>query len=114
MSMNLQKFGEKLPAIVALYEEHCLNNQSKDTVRRLLLRRQEIIDMLEQNWFAEFRIGSRWDSQSKLSFSYNEGAVWVFFLPNFDTDDRNWTMQNEADKQKEIFETAVKKILDGE
>lgn len=111
-SMELKEFGEKLPAIVALYEEHCWNRENPRSVAKFFRHSTSKILEILKGWWDAFRIGSRWSEHTKLELYYRNWIISVLLRLNFDPWGKSWSIYKEALREEELFNAAVKKILD--
>jgi hypothetical protein len=110
--LNINTFTQaQAGRILELYAEIVGGNVSFMSANYL---HQKIIDTKGSNaWYDGFRLGSRWDHHSKLSFRRDrDGNFTALFNPNFDPRDRkteNPRYQAALDAGRR-FEEAVKAL----
>jgi hypothetical protein len=109
--MKLENLREQdLVEIVRLYEEHC--GFGRDFRDAMYQRPSTVLEHLREQGREEYRIGSRWDSHSKIYFETDfEDNVVVRFNSNFDPRDRKAKQYRDAEKSGEAFVKAAMQYL---
>jgi hypothetical protein len=104
---------EHLVEVVRLYEEHCGPGRDIRNFRDAMYQTPSmVLEHLRKHGGEEYRIGSRWDSNSKIYFETDsEGNVAVRFYSNFDPRDRQGKEYEEAEKSGETFVKAAMQYL---
>lgn len=102
---------EHIMGILGIYEEHCGFGRKLENV--IYENPSSIIEKLVKLKFLEYRIGSRWDGNSKLYLQIDlDGNLTVGFNSNFDIKDRNGKKYEEAQKAGNNFTECTAKYLD--
>ncbi|GEM_PF-3478109 len=110
--MKLEELTERdLVEIVRLYEEYC---GFRRDFRQALYHHtpSQVLGGLRELRFLEYRIGSRWDSNSKVYFKVDRGKVIVSFNLNFDPKDRAGPEYEKAKLAGERFVRKVREYLE--
>jgi|WetSurMetagenome_2_1015567.scaffolds.fasta_scaffold1449397_1 hypothetical protein len=110
--MNLSDLKESdLVEIVRLYEQYVGDGRGYDDA--MFQQKPEwVLDDLKTGRNDEYRIGSRWDYNSKLHFRTDfKGNLSVWFNPNFNPEDRETPECKEAEIAGEEFTKAAMAYL---
>ena len=109
--MNIKDLKPKhLVEIVRLYEQYC--GRGRDFERALYTSPKQMLSHLKEDCDIDYRIGSKWDSNSKLCLKYDiDGTISVWFNSNFDPHYRTGQRYETAEKAGQDFEDTVKNYL---
>lgn len=105
--MKVHKLTQQhIDQIAELYEKYCGNPSNVLCIKQETVER---IKALVMSGNASWRIGSRWDAQSKLNINLvKDNEIDVEFRPNFDPKDRKRTEYQAALRAAVEFRDAVR------
>ncbi len=101
---------EHLVETLRLYEEHCGSGRS--FIDAMYQEPETVLGHLRKHRSRDYRIGSRWDEQSKIYFETDfEGNVVVRFNSNFHQRYRQGPKYEEAEQAGKEFVKVVMEYL---
>ena len=107
---------EHVVYIVSLYEQHCGWGRTFEDILFAdpILALKRIKEDVSRSGTAEYRIGSKWDANSKLYFESDRSGLCVRFNSNFDPRQRKGKEYSAAERAGSLFVKAAMEYLNKE